>query len=373
MSQSDYLILTFDGGGIRGLISALLVQQLDQEFDFLKRVDLFAGTSTGALMALGLASGVPISTLVDIYMTKGKEVFKPNTSFSPTPPKELINKHPSVAGLSVDLLYVKYTDAGLKKVVTQTFPSGKTLGQLSRKVLVTAFDLYQTERKAWTPVSLTNLSGSKTSDIRVLDAALSACGAPVYFPPHVFQHQGKQKAMVDGGVYANNPSLVAAATVMSSGTLKRRGLAFENIKLLSLGTGFTLDGIPTKNMWSPDWYGVLAWMYPFTQPPTPQFPLLPVLMDGVSEIATYQSRQILGDNFRRGNVQLKEMVNLDDYHKVGELKKWTEAYMTTAEWKEIKQWVGRESIRKTTRGSANKSTTKTSAAKKTKTTLKRAK
>lgn len=367
MSQSDYLILTFDGGGIRGLITALLVQQLDQECDLLKRVDLFAGTSTGSLLALGLASGVPISTLVDIYMTKGKDVFKPYTSFSPTPPQALINLHPSAATMSVDLLYVKYTDAGLKKILTQTYPD-KTLGQLSRKVLVTAFDLYQTERKAWMPLTLTNLPGSNTSDIRVLDAALSSGAAPVYFPPHVFQHQGKQKAMVDGGVFANNPSLAAAATVMASGTLKRRGLAFENIKLLSLGTGFTLDSIPPKNLWNPDWYGVLAWMYPFTNAPTPEFPLLPVLMDGVSEVATFQCRQILGNNFRRGNVQLKETINLDDYEKVGILKKWTEAYMATAEWKEIKQWIGRAPIRKNTRGSAGKSATK-----KTKTTRKRAK
>ncbi len=366
MSQSDYLILSFDGGGIRGLISALLAQQLDQEFDFLKRVDLFAGTSTGALLALGLASGVPIATLVDIYMTKGKEVFKSYTPFSATPPQALIAKHPSAAAMSVDLLYVKYTDAGLKKILTQTFPK-KTLSQLSRKVLVTTFDLYQTARKAWMPVSFTNLSGSKTSDISVLDAALSSGAAPVYFPPHVFQHQGKQKAFVDGGVFANNPSLMAAATVMSSGTLKRRGLAIENIKLLSLGTGFTLDAIPTKDMWPVDWYGVLAWLYPFTQAPTPQFPLLPVLMDGVSEVATFQCRQILGNNFRRGNVHLKETINLDDYQKVGELKKWTEAYMATAEWKEIQQWIGRGSIKSKTRASSGKST-----AKKAKTTRKRA-
>ena len=329
-------------------------------------------------MALGLASGVPISTLVDIYMTKGKDVFTPYTSFSATPPHALITKHPSAAAMSVDLLYVKYSDSGLKKIVTQTFPSQKTLGQLSRKVLVTAFDLYQTERKAWTPISMSNLSGSKNSDIKVLDAALSACGAPVYFPPHVFQHQGKQKALIDGGVFANNPSMVAAATAMSSGTLKRRGLALENIKLLSFGTGFTLDGIPTKNMWPVDWYGVLAWMYPFTQTPTPQFPLLPVLMDGVSEMATFQCRQILGNNFRRGNVHLKEIVNLDDYQKVGLLKKWTEAYMASAEWKEIKQWIGRTLARKNTRGSGGKSaakklTAKNPTAKKAKTTRKRAK
>jgi patatin-like phospholipase/acyl hydrolase len=344
MAQSDYLILTFDGGGIRGLISALLVQQLEQELNLLKRVSLFAGTSTGGLIALGLASGVPVSSLVEIYMTKGKKVFSSYGSLSAVPPPALTNIYPQAAALPVELLHVKYSDRGLKKLVKETFPADKTLRELSRKVLVTAFDLYQAERRAWMPVSLSNLPGSKTSDIHVLDAALSTCGAPVYFPPHVFEHQGKKRALVDGGVYANNPSMLAAATVMASGTLKRRGLAFENIKLLSLGTGFTLDGIPPKNLWPPESYGVLAWMFPFTQPPTPQFPLLPMLMDGVSGIDTFQCSQIFGNNFRRGNVQLKEPINLDDYQKVGELKKWTEAYMASAEWKEIKQWIGKEFI-----------------------------
>jgi len=67
-------------------------------------------------------------------------------------------------------------------------------------------------------------------------------------------------------------------------------------------------------------------------------------MEGVSDIDTFQCRQILGDNFRRGNVQLKEPIDLGDYQKVGELKKWTEAYMATAEWQEIKQWIGREFV-----------------------------
>jgi len=348
MAQSSYLILTCDGGGIRGLIPALLLQQLDEELNFLRKVDLFAGTSTGALIALGLASGVPISRLVDIYMTEGAEVFQPYTFIAAEPPPSLVELYPAALKLPVDLLHVKYTDEGLKKIVQKTFPD-KTLRELSRKVLVTVFDLYQPEQQAWGPVSLTNLPGYNTSDISVLDASLSACGAPVYFPPHVFKHNGKQRALIDGGVYANNPSTLAAATVMACGTLKRRNLSFENIKMLSLGTGFTLDGIPPKNLLPPEWYGVLAWLSPITRPPTPQFPLLPLLMDGVSDIDTFQCRQLLGKNFRRGNVQLTQPINLDDYQKVGELKKMTEAYMASAEWKEIKQWIGQVLLKKDAR------------------------
>ena len=344
MPQSDYLILTFDGGGIRGLVPALLVQQLDQELNFLERVDLFAGTSTGGLLAIGLASGVPVSSLVDIYMTKGAEVFQPYPSFSSVPPPALIDNYPKAMALPLDLLQVKYTDAGLKKLVKQTFHADKTLRELSRKLLVTSFDLYQDKRKAWTPISLTNLPGYNTDDILVLDAALSTTAGPVYFPPHVFDHKGKKKALIDGGVYANNPSMLAAASVMASGTLKQRGLAFENIKLLSLGTGFTLNSIPPQNLLPLNSYGVLAWMLPVTLPPTPQFPLLEILMDGVSSIDTFQCDQILGNNFRRGNVQLTQPINPDDYQKVDALKKMTEAYMASAEWKEIKQWIGREFV-----------------------------
>ena len=344
MAQSGYLILSCDGGGIRGLIPALLVQQLDQELDFLKRVDLFAGTSTGGIIAIGLASGVPVSTLVDIYMTKGAEVFKPYKPFSAAPPPALISMYPQAAVLPGDLLHVKYTDEGLRTLITETFPAEKTLCELSRTVLVTTYDLYQTDLKAWTPTSLTNLPGNTTDDVSVLDAALSTSAAPVYFPPHVFQQDGEEHAFIDGGVYANNPSTLAAASVIASGTLKSRGLAFENIKLLSLGTGFTLDGIPERNLLPPLWYGVVAWLSPITQPPTPQFPLLSALMDGVSDLDTFQCRQILGNNFRRGNVQLTKSINLDDYEQVGELKRMTEAYMASTEWQEIKEWVVREFV-----------------------------
>ena len=346
MARSSYLILSCDGGGIRGLVPALLLQQLDQELDFLRRVDLFAGTSTGGVIACGLASEVNIDTIVDIYMTKGAEIFKPYKFWATkTPPKTLTKLHPQALSLPADLLHVKYGNAGLKKLISQTYPASKKLSQLKRKVMVTTLDLYQTEQTAWVPMTLTNLPGSTTSDVTVLDAALSTSAAPIYFPPHVFSRKGQKQAFADGGIFANNPGTLAAASVIASGTLKRAGLAFEDIKLLSLGTGFTMDGIPSKNLLPPDWYGVLAWLSPITRSPTPQFPLVAALMDSVSDIDSFQCGQLLGNNFRRGNVHLTETIDIDDYRKVEELKKLTEAYMASAEWKEIKQWVGQEFVR----------------------------
>ena len=346
MPRSNYLILSCDGGGIRGLIPALLLQQLDKELGFLSRVDLFAGTSTGGVIATGLASEVSISTIVDIYLTRGSEIFKPFKFLAGKPrPKALTTLHPQALSLPADLFHVKYSNAGLKKLISDTYPATKTLSQLKRKVMVTTLDLFQTERKAWVPTTFSNLSGSKSGDVTVLDAALSTSAAPIYFPPHVFSRKGQNFACADGGIFANNPSTLATASVIASGTLKRAGLAFPDIKVLSLGTGFTLDGIPPKNLLPPDWYGILAWLSPLTLPPTPQLPLIAALMDSVSDIDSFQCSQLLGNNFRRGNVQLTQTINLDDYQKVAELKKMTEAYMASAEWKEIKQWVGQEFIR----------------------------
>lgn len=337
MAESDYFILTFDGGGMRGLISALLVQQLEEELKFLERVNLFAGTSTGGLLALGLASGVHVDTLVDIYMRRGGEVFKEYVSLTAVPPREVTDTYQEAELLRLGLFHVKYTDEGLKKLIEETFPAKKTLGELKRQVLVTAFDLYQEELQVWEPISLTNLPGSTTDDILVLDAALSTTAGPVYFPPHVFNHKGEQKALIDGGVYANNPSMLAAASVMASLTLKQR-----DIRLLSLGTGFTHHSIPPRNLRPLNSYGVWEWMLPKPNRPTPKYPLLEILMDGVSNTNTFQCRQIFGTNFRRGNVHIQP-TNPDDHRPatVSELKRLTDAYMDSQEWTDIKHWIRR--------------------------------
>jgi patatin-like phospholipase/acyl hydrolase len=349
MAQSSYLILSCDGGGIRGLVPALLLQQLDSELDFLNRVDLFAGTSTGGVIATGLACDIDISSIVDVYMTKGADIFKPYSFWSKTRtkkdiPKKVKSLHPRASVLSGDLLHVKYTNAGLKKLVGKTYPGTQKLSDLKRQVLVTTLDLYQTQRKAWMPTILTNLPNSTTADFTVLDAALSTSAAPVYFPPHIFVKDGVKRAFADGGIFANNPGTLAVASVLALGAPTRNTLTANNIKLLSLGTGFTLDGIPASNLLPQFWYGVLAWLSPITRTPTPQFPLISALMDSVSDIDTFQCANILGDNYRRGNVQLTQPIELDEYQKVDELKKMTEAYMAGPEWAEIKQWVGRQFV-----------------------------
>ena len=77
MTHTTYRILSCDGGGIRGVITAKLLQALDPSV--IKNIDLFAGTSTGSIIALGLASGVPIDTIVELYSSHKScsKIFQP--------------------------------------------------------------------------------------------------------------------------------------------------------------------------------------------------------------------------------------------------------------------------------------------------------
>ena len=77
MGEASYKILACDGGGIFGVITAKLLQSLDRSV--LDNIDLFAGTSTGSIIALGLASGVSIDTIFDLYSSEQacSQIFQP--------------------------------------------------------------------------------------------------------------------------------------------------------------------------------------------------------------------------------------------------------------------------------------------------------
>ncbi|HYH67526.1 MAG TPA: patatin-like phospholipase family protein [Urbifossiella sp.] len=93
--RGRYLILACDGG-VRGYLTARLIKELDQATGFLRQVDLFAGTSTGGIIALGLADDrVGIDRLVELYQTKAREIF------SPANPPELANPSATVAESTV--------------------------------------------------------------------------------------------------------------------------------------------------------------------------------------------------------------------------------------------------------------------------------
>jgi len=281
----SYFILSFDGGGVRGVLSAELVNRLGSAV--VDKTDLFAGTSTGAFIALGLAGGLKAQDLVDLYEQAGSELF--------TPAQKPIER---VLGLEA-----RYTNGALKEELEKVFakagldPNGP-LKQLKNEVVIVAFRLKESKTGRWEPVIFT-----RKSDISLIDAALASSAAPSYFPSY--------KGYVDGGVAANCPSVAALGTAVANGKM------LSEISLLSIGTGFVEHDLAKKEAWGP-----IKWIINlFGSKAASSHPLVSLFYDAEEEMSSLNCAHLLGERFFRLNVKLKSAIRLDDTSQIQALSK----------------------------------------------------
>jgi hypothetical protein len=336
-----YLILSCDGGGIRGLITALLLQDLEKDFGILGLVKLFAGTSTGGILALALASGLGIDAIVNVYQNDGAQIFTPlhlgeldalleRLKLAPRPPTGDPQMHNIIEQVwkNLDsLFYVRYNNTGLASVRKSLLPN-RTLREL-RNVMVTTFQLDSPE--GWQPITINNVIANQGADSLPVDAALSTGAAPTYFPPYKHPQYGY---CVDGGVFANNPSSLALAVALQAGT------PLSEIVMLSLGTGFAIQKM--EIVLPPTFYGPLLWLLPIALPSMPATPLIEVLLSGVGPADSFQCQQILDGNFMRADVPLPTFISMDNYRAVDQLQSAAESYIRNSPaWQQVRAWVGK--------------------------------
>jgi hypothetical protein len=346
-----YCILSCDGGGIRGLLPALLIQKIATDVPgFLTKVDLFAGTSAGGLVSLGLASRVSIDNIVTMFAQDGSQIFTPYSSSATAK----ATSSPALTAPTADeswfqwlmahleeivegIAYVKYTNSGLQALLTGLLPN-TTLGKLAHSVLVTTFQL-DAGSGGWAPITISNLPHDPSSATYPIDAALSTSAAPTYFPPYQHPTFGY---CVDGGVFANNPGSVALAAALKA------GVALSDIVMLSIGTGSFAERVQV--MPPPTNYGPLMWMLPLPLNSTPATPLISVLMDGVSGVDTSICQQILGPHYLRLQVPLPFAIPLDAYQDVSELENAASTYMAAPAWTQAESWVKQLFVPEAARG-----------------------
>lgn len=267
--MSKYHVLSLDGGGIRGIITAVLLDRLNthpETSDFLEGVDLLAGTSTGGIIALAIAKGASPAELVELYKNLGPAVFTDSLW-------DNIKDLGSVLGAQYD---TEPLERELKAFLGET----TTLGQLTKSVLVTSFDLDnlrpEPTRRAWKPKLFHNIGQENDGEALAYKVGLYTSAAPTYFPT--------VDGYIDGGVYANNPSMCALAQTQDERVYKNCP-NLSDVVMLSLGTGTSLTYQEGMNL---DW-GMGQWVRP----------LISILMDGVSGIADFQSRKLLQENYHR--------------------------------------------------------------------------
>lgn len=289
--MAKYRILSLDGGGLRGLITARLLARLNvqpQIAGWLDTVDLFAGTSTGGILALGLACGKTPEEICTLYQQRGGVIFDDSLWDNVRDLGKTVGADYSSKGLKAELKAV-FGDLQLKDIL--------------RKVAIPTFDLDNEEvaaKRTWKPKIFHNFKGADSDGEQlVASIALYTSSAPTYFP--------SADGYIDGGVYANNPSIVALAQAISRRNQPAERAALDEVVMLSLGTGVSLTYIKGQAL---DW-GYAQWAQP----------LINVLMDGVAGISDYQAQQLLDDRYHRLQIVFNpnETIALDAVDKLGRM------------------------------------------------------
>jgi uncharacterized protein len=202
-------ILAIDGGGIRGVYASHVLERIQEQYEieFHRDFDLIAGTSTGAIIAAALAFGVPISRVKKLYLQHGSRIFT--------------SRKLSLGGT----LFPRYSSAPLREALVEVFGDA-TLSKAKTKLIIPATDVGNGGVHIFK--SSYDRNFIRDHKVKVVDAILASCAAPSYFAPaRVGPYQ-----LSDGGLWANNPSLVAVTEALTRLKAER-----ANIRLLSVGSG----------------------------------------------------------------------------------------------------------------------------------------
>lgn len=280
-------MLSIDGGGIRGVFAISILQAIEKEHKrpIADMFDVIAGTSTGSIIAASIALNISMDRILESYKTYGEKIF--------------------VRQAKVGLFKSVYNDRYLRRLLKKAF-GDTTLADIEKPLLIPAVDI--THGKPYIHRSKYASSESGDLSIKVWDAVLSSCSAPVYFPPNNVENR---YLSIDGGLWANNPSLVCITEAVHC---FKKGL--DEINIISVGTGqqkieFSIE--------SDKYWGVKQWL-PFqfsTMKVTPK--LLDLALNLSSESVSYHCHLLLKDHYLRINEELGEEVPFDEVKYMDEL------------------------------------------------------
>lgn len=290
--MAEIRILAIDGGGIRGLIPAVVLEHIEAETnrpisDFFHMI---AGTSTGGILATALSAnkqGKPFasaSRLRGLYENRGQRIFR----------RSLWKRLESVGGL----LGEKYDSRFLRDEVEDVVGAAR-LSDVGTDLIVTTYDIEERTPhffKSWRARGETRdvipefsdpRETAKDRDFRLVDVAVATSAVPAFFEPvSAVAGSGRETCLVDGGVFANNPAMCGYSAA------RRIYHGSHDIYLVSLGTGKLERSIRCED--AEDW-GVVEWLRP----------LIDVVFDGMSDVTNYHLRLLLDSDFERVQTDLK--------------------------------------------------------------------
>jgi patatin-like phospholipase/acyl hydrolase len=283
-------ILSLDGGGIRGLLTCRWLAGVDRALaaagkpTIPQSFDLLAGSSTGGLIACGLALGHPPEELAELYRSRRHDIFPGIARRLWSRTSRLLTDGPSAP---------RYDGRGIEHVLAEVFGDAR-LGECRVPTLVPSYDTIS--RK---PVIFKSFK-PEHADLRVRDVCRATAAAPTYFPAHPMRVEGADCALIDGGVVANNPTACAIAEAL------RRDDNVDctrDLIVVSVGSGERTRPIDLRS--AREW-GALEWAVP----------IIDVLFAGNAESVDYIAQHIVGDGYFR--LQAPLTIGLDDLDDVSD-------------------------------------------------------
>ena len=283
-------VLSIDGGGIRGIISAMVLADIERRVGkpIAEIFDLVVGTSIGGLVGLALvmpnAEGKPklsARSMVRLIEENAARVFS----------RSMWHRMTAMGNLNDS----KYPDHGFNQVLDEMF--GETmLSEALTDVMVTSYEI---ERRIPFFFRARNARTREGYDFPMAQVVRAATAAPTYFEPaHIPSPDGHDYfALVDGAVFANNPSLCALVEAQELNPESK------DIFFVSVGAGETTRRLPyedAKNWGAPQWAE----------------PLFALMSDGAAHTVDYQMRHLLqhgvNDRQRYYRFQVRLDVGNDD-------------------------------------------------------------
>jgi len=237
--RPEFQILALDGGGARALFSAHVLARLEEDIsvDIVKNFDLIAGTSAGGIIALALGAGIRPKEIVQKYAHLIDRVFPRPRKFSRV-----------VRGTFGPM----YSAGRLRSALEEVF--GRTLiGDSRVKLVVTSWDAESGVPQVYKTPHHSKVR--RDGRLSMVDVAMATSAAPAYFSAARVDSQ----SMLDGGVWANNPSVVGIAEAVGS-----LGVPLSNVRLLNIGTTESVVSHPRRlerggwTAWAPHAAGLVV-------------------------------------------------------------------------------------------------------------------
>ncbi|WP_414577011.1 patatin-like phospholipase family protein [Anabaena sp. CCY 9402-a] len=292
----SFKILSLDGGGIRGVITARILQEVERQIQERKGqslheyFDLIAGTSTGSILTAGIAVGKKSDELVKLYRQQGQQIFPLNK-------KERYKKIPSIIQPVLEALSPpKYSHQGLIDVLTDVLGYKRIQDIAKPMILILAYDTLYRNTTFFTNCH-PDLGARWYDECYLWQICTASASAPTFFPAYKLEPMNKEKfgdwvfPHIDGGVGANNPALAALSLVMRlsqssiSPAIKQEynldGVELKDIAILSIGTG--QSGEPFRFEQVHSWRGI-NWAQH----------LIDIFMEPTSEVSSTICQQIMG-------------------------------------------------------------------------------